>query len=216
MLDFENQFYSEKIKFIVGVDEAGRGPLCGPVVAACCILPKDYQNEKINDSKKLTEKKREMIYKEIIRDCLDYGIGIISPKIIDEVNIYEATKLAMAEAIKNLKHEYQLILTDAMPLKNFDVEVIPIIKGDAKAQCIAAASIIAKVTRDHILDEYDKKYPQYGFKNHKGYGTKKHVEALKQYGLIEGFYRLTYEPVKSLFNNPQLSLFDDAIQKDEK
>lgn len=216
MLDFENQFYSEKIKFIVGVDEAGRGPLCGPVVAACCILPKDYQNEKINDSKKLTEKKREIIYKEIIRDCLDYGIGIISPKIIDEVNIYEATKLAMTEAIKNLKHEYQLILTDAMPLKNFDVEVIPIIKGDAKAQCIAAASIIAKVTRDHILDEYDKKYPQYGFKNHKGYGTKKHVEALKQYGLIEDFYRLTYEPVKSLFNNPQLSLFDDAIQKDEK
>ena len=209
MLTFEQEFYSEKVNFIVGVDEAGRGPLCGPVVAACCILPKDYKNEKINDSKKLTEKKREELYKEILENCIDYGVGIVSPEIIDKVNIYEATKIAMGEAIKNLKHEYQLILTDAMPLKGYKVEVIPIIKGDAKAMCIAAASIIAKVTRDHILDEYDKKYPEYGFKNHKGYGTKKHIEAINKFGIIKGFYRETYEPIKSIVFKKQLNLFDD-------
>ena len=204
MLNFEENYYTDKIKIIVGVDEAGRGPLCGPVVAACCILPKEYKNEHINDSKKLSEKKREIAYKEIIENALDYGIGIVDAKRIDEINIYEATKEAMDIAISKLKISYDLILTDAMKLQNEKVEVIPLIKGDAKCECIAAASIIAKVTRDHILEEYDKKYPQYGFKSHKGYGTKKHIEAIKQYGIIKDFHRESYEPIKSLIKNKQI------------
>lgn len=204
MLNFEENYYTDKIKIIVGVDEAGRGPLCGPVVAACCILPKEYKNEHINDSKKLSEKKREIAYKEIIENALDYGIGIVDAKRIDELNIYEATKEAMHIAISKLKISYDLILTDAMKLQNEKGEVIPLIKGDAKCECIAAASIIAKVTRDHILEEYDKKYPQYGFKSHKGYGTKKHIEAIKQYGIIKDFHRESYEPIKSLIKNKQI------------
>ena len=204
MLNFEENYYTEKVNFIVGVDEVGRGPLCGPVVAACCILPQDYKNEHINDSKKLSEKKREIAYKEIIENALDYGIGIVDAKRIDEINIYEATKEAMHIAISKLKISYDLILTDAMKLQNEKVEVIPLIKGDAKCECIAAASIIAKVTRDHILEEYDKKYPQYGFKSHKGYGTKKHIEAIKQYGIIKDFHRESYEPIKSLIKNKQI------------
>lgn len=198
MLDFEEQFYNEKIKVIVGVDEAGRGPLCGPVVAAACILPRTYINEKINDSKKLSEKKREQLYDEIINNALSYGVGIVDSKRIDEINIYEATKEAMHLAISQLKIDYDLILTDAMKLKDEKVDVIDIIKGDAKCQCIAAASIIAKVTRDRLLLNMDEKYPEYGFKSHKGYGTKKHIEAIKEHGIIDGFYRETYEPIKSL------------------
>ena len=198
MLDFEEQFYNEKIKVIVGVDEAGRGPICGPVVAAACILPHTYINEKINDSKKLSEKKREQLYDEIINNALSYGVGIVDSKRIDEINIYEATKEAMHLAISQLKIDYDLILTDAMKLKDEKVDVIDIIKGDAKCQCIAAASIIAKVTRDRILLDMDQKHPEYGFKSHKGYGTKKHIEAIKEHGIIDGFYRETYEPIKSL------------------
>lgn len=205
MLDFEEQFYNEKIKVIVGVDEAGRGPLCGPVVAAACILPRTYINEKINDSKKLSEKKRELLYDEIINNALSYGVGIVDSKRIDEINIYEATKEAMHLAISQLKVDYDLILTDAMKLKDEKVDVIDIIKGDAKCQCIAAASIIAKVTRDRILLDMDQKYPEYGFKSHKGYGTKKHVEAIKEHGIIDGFYRETYEPIKSLLLEGKIS-----------
>lgn len=198
MLDLEKEYYSEKVKVIVGVDEAGRGPLCGPVVAAACILPKGYHNEHINDSKKLTEKKREIAYLEIINDALAYGVGIVDAKRIDEINIYQATKEAMSKAINQINISYDLILTDAMKLENQKVEVVPIIKGDAKAESIAAASIIAKVTRDHMLEEMDKKYPQYGFISHKGYGTKKHIEAIKKFGIIKGFHRETYEPIKSM------------------
>ena len=198
MLDLEKEYYSEKVKVIVGVDEAGRGPLCGPVVAAACILPKGYHNEHINDSKKLTEKKREIAYQEIINDALAYGVGIVDAKRIDEINIYQATKEAMSKAINQINISYDLIITDAMKLENQKVEVVPIIKGDAKAESIAAASIIAKVTRDHMLEEMDKKYPQYGFISHKGYGTKKHIEAIKKFGIIKGFHRETYEPIKSM------------------
>ena len=198
MLDLEKEYYSEKVKVIVGVDEAGRGPLCGPVVAAACILPKGYHNEHINDSKKLTEKKREIAYQEIINDALAYGVGIVDAKRIDEINIYQATKEAMSKAINQINISYDLILTDAMKLENQKVEVVPIIKGDAKAESIAAASIIAKVTRDHMLEEMDRKYPQYGFIFHKGYGTKKHIEAIKEFGIIKGFHRETYEPIKSM------------------
>lgn len=205
MLDFEEQFYNEKIKVIVGVDEAGRGPLCGPVVAAACILPHTYINEKINDSKKLSEKKREQLYDEIINNALSYGVGIVDSKRIDEINIYEATKEAMHLAISQLKVDYDLILTDAMKLKDEKVDVIDIIKGDAKCQCIAAASIIAKVTRDRLLLNMDEQYPEYGFKSHKGYGTKKHIEAIKEHGIIDGFHRETYEPIKSLLLEGKIS-----------
>lgn len=205
MLDFEEQFYNEKIKVIVGVDEAGRGPLCGPVVAAACILPHTYINEKINDSKKLSEKKRELLYDEIINNALSYGVGIVDSKRIDEINIYEATKEAMHLAISQLKIDYDLILTDAMKLKDEKVDVIDIIKGDAKCQCIAAASIIAKVTRDRLLLNMDEQYPEYGFKSHKGYGTKKHIEAIKEHGIIDGFHRETYEPIKSLLLEGKIS-----------
>lgn len=194
-LDFQDQFYNDKIKVIVGVDEAGRGPLCGPVVAGACILSRAYINKEINDSKQLSEKKREELYEIITRDAIAYGVGIVDAEEIDKINIYEATKKAMTMAINNLKTKFDLILTDAMPLKGFDVEVVPIIKGDAKALPIAAASIIAKVTRDRMMVELAKKYPEYGFDVHKGYGTAKHMEALKKYGPIKGVHRFSYKPV---------------------
>ena len=206
-LDFQEQFYSDKVKLIVGVDEAGRGPLAGPVVAAACILPRAYINNDINDSKQLSEKKREELFDVILQNAIAYGVGIVSAEEIDKLNIYEATKKAMREAINSLKHEYDLILTDAMPLKGFDVEVVPIIKGDAKALPIAAASIIAKVTRDRMMKELGKKYPEYGFEIHKGYGTKKHMDALKKYGAIKGIHRFSYKPVAKI-ELQEMNLFD--------
>ncbi len=206
-LDFQEQFYSKKVKVIVGVDEAGRGPLAGPVVAAACILPRTYINKEINDSKQLSEKKREELFEIIKKDAIAYGVGIVSAEEIDTLNIYEATKKAMKEAINNFKVKFDLILTDAMPLKGFDVEVVPIIKGDAKAMPIAAASIIAKVTRDHMMEELGKKYPEYGFEVHKGYGTAKHMEALKKYGPIKGIHRYSYKPVAKVALG-EMSLFD--------
>ena len=206
-LDFQEQFYSDKVKLIVGVDEAGRGPLAGPVVAAACILSRAYKNKEINDSKQLSEKKREELFEIIKKDAIAYGVGIVSAEEIDKINIYEATKKAMKEAINNLKHNYDLILTDAMPLKGFDVEVVPIIKGDAKALPIAAASIIAKVTRDHMMEELGKKYPEYGFEVHKGYGTAKHMDALKKYGPIKGIHRFSYKPVAKVAMG-EMNLFD--------
>jgi len=206
-LDYQEQFYNDEVSLIVGVDEAGRGPLAGPVVAGAVILPRAYINKEINDSKQLSEKKREELFDIIKRDAIAYGIGIISAEKIDEVNIYEATKLAMKEAINNLKHNYDLILTDAMKLQGLSVPVIDIIKGDAKALPIAAASILAKVTRDHIMVELAKEYPEYGFDVHKGYGTKKHLDALNKYGPIKKVHRYTYKPVENALN-PQLFLFD--------
>ena len=207
MLDYQEQFYSDKVNLIVGVDEAGRGPLAGPVVAAACILPRAYINIEINDSKQLSAKKREELFEIIKKDAIAYGVGIVSAEIIDEINIYEATKKAMSEAINNLKHSYDLILTDAMPLKGFDVEVVPIIKGDAKALPIAAASIIAKVTRDHIMDGLAEKYPGYGFEDHKGYGTQKHMDALKKFGPIKGVHRFSYKPVRKI-ELKEMNIFD--------
>ena len=206
-LDYQDQFYSDKVKLIVGVDEAGRGPLAGPVVAAACILPRAYINKEINDSKQLSEKKREELFDVILQNAIAYGVGIVSSEEIDTLNIYEATKKAMKEAIANLNHNFDLILTDAMPLKGFDVEVIPIIKGDAKALPIAAASIIAKVTRDRMMKELGEKYPEYGFEVHKGYGTKKHMDALKKYGPIKGIHRYSYKPVIKV-SLQEMNLFD--------
>ena len=207
-LNYQDQFYSNKVKLIVGVDEAGRGPLAGPVVAAAVILSRAYNNIDINDSKQLSKKKREELFDVIKKDAIAYGVGIVDAQMIDEINIYEATKVAMKEAINNLKHSYDLILTDAMKLKGFDVEVIDIIKGDAKVLPIAAASIIAKVTRDRMMDELAKKYPEYGFENHKGYGTKEHLGALNKYGPIKGVHRFSYKPVENSLH-PQMSLFEN-------
>lgn len=193
---YENELYDKGISYIGGVDEVGRGPLIGPVVAACCVLPKDFYLEGLNDSKKLSEKKRNIFFDYIKEHAVCYGIGIISPEVIDEVNIYEATKLAMYDAIKQVREKVNLehVLVDAMPL-SLDIDVTPIIKGDAKSASIAAASVLAKVTRDRMMIELDSKYPMYGFKSHKGYPTKKHLEAIEKYGLIDG-YRKTYGPVK--------------------
>ena len=195
---YENELYDKGINYIGGVDEVGRGPLIGPVVTACVVLPKDFKLEGLNDSKQLSEKKRNEYYKYIKEHALACEVGIIGPKIIDEVNIYEATKLAMKEAISKVQEKIKLehVLIDAMPLE-LDIPSTSIIKGDAKSISIAAASVIAKVTRDEMMYELDKKYPQYGFKNHKGYPTKKHIEAIHEYGLIEG-YRKTYGPVKEI------------------
>lgn len=206
MLDYEKHLIQEGYKLIVGCDEAGRGPLCGPVVCAACILPLDYQNEEINDSKKLTEKKRNKLFEIIKKDAISYSIVVISPQEIDKINIYAASRKGMQEAIKNLTVKPDYILTDAMPLLEFeDTKKEALIKGDAKSMNIAAASILAKVTRDLIMDELDKKYPQYEFKKHKGYPTKRHLELLDQYGPIKEIYRYSYSPVKK-FTFEQISL----------
>lgn len=194
LYEYENELISNGIKLIAGVDEVGRGPLVGPVVAACVILPLNYELDGLNDSKKLTAKKREKFYEIIRKDALSIGVGIISEKIIDEVNIYEATKLAMLEAINNCQLKPEHVLIDAMKLE-IDIPTTSIIKGDAKSLSIAAASVIAKVERDRMLDELDIKYPMYDFKNNKGYPTKKHVEAIYKYGIIEE-HRKTFSPVK--------------------
>jgi ribonuclease HII len=197
---YEKELYELGYTYIGGTDEVGRGPLIGPVVAACCVLPKDFKLDGLTDSKKVSEKKREVMYDYIIKNCLAYGIGIVDEKEIDRINIYEASRKAMIKAIQEVKNKISLeyVLSDAMPI-DIDIPVKPIIKGDLKSITISAASIIAKVTRDRMMIELDKKYPMYGFASHKGYPTKKHIEALNQYGLIDG-YRLTYGPVKEVKN----------------
>ena len=196
--EYENKLYKQGINYIGGVDEVGRGPLVGPVVAACCVLPKDFVLEGLTDSKKLTEKKRNVFFDYIKDNCICYGIGIVEPEIIDEVNIYQATKIAMKQAISKVEEQIDLehVLIDAMPL-DLDIPTTSIIKGDSKSISIAAASVLAKVTRDSMMYELDKKYPQYGYASHKGYPTKKHLEAIHKYGLIEG-YRKTYGPVREI------------------
>ena len=196
LLKFETDLYRKGYKLIAGTDEAGRGPLVGPVVASAVILPPNYYLEGLNDSKKLSEKKRDMFYDIIMRDAISVGVGIVSPQEIDEINILEASRKAMNIALDNLKVKPDYILTDAMKLER-DVPVMPIIHGDALSETIAASSVIAKVTRDRIMVELDKKYPMYGFAEHKGYPTKKHIEKIQKYGIIEE-YRKTFKPVKEL------------------
>ena len=205
MLNKEREYYSESVKLIAGVDEAGRGPLAGPVVAAAVIFPPSYQNEEINDSKKLTEKKRKELYEEIKKNAIAYGVAFVSAEEIDRINIYEATKVAMKEALRQLNGKYDLIITDAMKL-DMDKPVIALVKGDAKCLNVAGASILAKVTRDRYLKELDEKYPEYKFAKHKGYGTKDHLEALKTYGPIEGVHRKSFRPVREIFLE-QMKLF---------
>ena len=182
LLSYENNLYKNGINYIAGVDEVGRGPLVGPVVAAAVILPKGYKLEGLTDSKQLSEKKRNTFYDIIMKDAIAIGVGIKSNKIIDEVNIYEATKLAMKDAINNLSVKPEHVLIDAMPLE-LDIPTTSIIKGDALSESIAAASVIAKVTRDRMMYELDKEYPEYGFEKHKGYGTAAHMQAIRENGL---------------------------------
>lgn len=193
MKEYENELYLKGIKFIGGIDEVGRGPLVGPVVAACVILPSDYFNPKINDSKKISEKNRNILFEEIKSVALGIGIGVVSAKRIDEVNILNATKEAMKEAVSNCSIKPEHLLIDAVKL-DVDIPSTSIIKGDAKSQSIAAASIIAKVTRDAMMYELHEIYPEYDFANNKGYGTKKHLEALKSYGRLKE-HRLSFRPV---------------------
>lgn len=178
-------------KVICGVDEAGRGPLCGPVVAGAVILKEDEYIEEINDSKKLTEKKREKLFDEINEKALAVGVGIVYEDEIDEINILNATKKAMKMAVDNLKIKPDIVLIDGNQDVKMDTDTETVIKGDALSMSIAAASIIAKVTRDRMLIEEDKKYPEYGFAKHKGYGTKQHIEAIKKYGLCK-IHRKTF------------------------
>ena len=190
---YENELYDKGIKYIGGVDEVGRGPLIGSVVAACVVLPKNFVLEGLTDSKKLSEKKRDMFYDIIMENAIAVGIGVVDEKEIDRVNIYEATKIAMKEAIKNTNIKLEHVLIDAMPL-DIEVDTTSIIKGDAKSISIAAASVIAKVTRDRMMYDLDKKYPMYDLANNKGYGTKKHIEAIKEYGITK-YHRLSFKPV---------------------
>lgn len=192
MKEFETKLYNNGINFIAGIDEVGRGPLVGPVVTAAVILPKDFYDERINDSKKLTEKKRELLYDVIMENAISVGIGISSEDVIDEINILNATKRAMLEAVNNLSVKPEHLLIDAVKL-NTDIPQTSIIKGDAKSESIAAASIIAKVTRDRMMVELDKIHPEYDFKHNKGYGTKKHIEAIRKYGIIKE-HRKTFAP----------------------
>lgn len=195
-LDYEQQYYSDKVQLIVGCDEAGRGCLLGDVFAGAVILPKDFSCDLINDSKQLSEKQREEAYKIIIDNAIAYGVGRCTAEEIDKLNILNASREAMVRAIKNMNHKYDMVITDAVKIKGLDVPVDALIHGDALSLCVAAASIIAKVSRDHYCYELDKKYPEYKIANHKGYGTKEHLEALEKYGPKEGLHRFTYAPVK--------------------
>ena len=181
MLRFEKPLYEQGIKHIAGIDEVGRGPLAGPVVTASVILKPNVLIEGVNDSKKVTEKNREKLFDIITNNCISYGIGMASEKKIDEINILNATKNAMMEALSNLEVVPEHILVDAVKL-DVDVPITPLIKGDAFSLSIAAASIVAKVTRDRLMCAYHEIYPKYGFDRNKGYGTKEHIEALKKYG----------------------------------
>lgn len=200
-LDYERQLLQKGYKRIAGVDEAGRGPLAGPLVVASVILKEGYSNENINDSKKLTDKKRRMLFNEIINNSLSYCIIVVDNQIVDKLNIYEATKQAMISSLKEVGCDYALVDAMKLEIDNY----LPLIKGDAKSTSIAAASILAKVYRDDLMLAYDKLYPQYDFKHNKGYGSKKHLEALDQFGPCK-IHRLSYKPVRDSLN-PRLELF---------
>lgn len=201
-LKFENEYYQKGYQYIIGLDEAGRGPMAGELVVAGVIFPKGYYDERINDSKQLSEKKRSLLYDEIIKNALAYHIEIISVEDVDELNVYRASQLGMEKCVEALKRDGLFALTDAMPLH--DIEHLAIIKGDALSMSIGAASILAKVTRDRLMIAHSKTYPQYGFEKHKGYVTKYHKEALSQYGPCP-IHRKSFKPVQAVLQK-QLSL----------
>lgn len=207
---YERELINNGITLIAGIDEVGRGPLVGPVVTAAVILPINYELKGLTDSKKLTEEKRNEFYKIIMKDAIAVSIGIKDAKVIDEVNIYEATRLAMYEAIEKLKIKPEHILIDAVALPELNIPSTSIIKGDYKSRTIAAASVIAKVTRDSMMYELGAKFPEYGFEKHKGYPTKEHIENVKKYGLLDN-YRFTFSPVSDLIK--QGGKFEKEIRK---
>ena len=205
-LDLDEQYYAQGYKFIVGCDEAGRGCLLGPVFAAAVILPQGLTSPLINDSKQLSAKKREEAYDFIVNNAIAYAVASVDADEIDEVNIYNASRLAMQRAIDKLNQDFDLVLTDAMKMPNYPKPVIDVIHGDALSLSIAAASILAKVSRDRLCLELDEKYPEYNIKKNKGYGTKDHLEALKKYGPVKHLHRFSYTPVKACFIE-KVSLF---------
>ena len=196
MLAYEKELYTQGIHLIAGVDEVGRGPLAGPVVAAAVILPKACKIPGLNDSKKIPKSKHKEIYEAVLQNAIAIGIGIKDNQVIDQVNIYEATKLAMMEAIGQLEPQPQHLLIDAMRL-DLPIPQTSIIKGDANSLSIAAASIVAKVTRDQMMEEFDREYPGYDFAQNAGYGTAKHLDGLEQLG-VTSIHRRSFEPVKSM------------------
>ena len=196
MLRYEKELYQAGYQTIAGIDEVGRGPLAGPVVAAAVILPPGCKIKGLNDSKKIPKKKHQEIYQAVLDKTLAVGVGLIDNEIIDQVNIYEATKLAMKEALSKLSLKPDYLLIDAMKL-DVDIPQESIIKGDANSQSIAAASIVAKVTRDKLMTDYDKEFPGYDFAQNAGYGTKSHLQGLERHG-VTPIHRKTFEPVKSM------------------
>lgn len=209
LYQYEEQLEDLGIKYIAGVDEVGRGPLAGPVVVAAVILPLNLRIKGINDSKKLSLKKRNELYKIILNEALAVNVSFIDERVIDEINIYEATKKGMLEAISGLKIKPEHVLIDAMPLRELAIPHTSIIHGDALSASIGAASIIAKVTRDEYMDKMDIKYPNYGFNHHKGYCTKEHLEALEKYGPCE-IHRKSFAPVKKFYTKQlTLDLFEE-------
>ncbi len=195
---YEEEAYKQGYKYICGCDEAGRGPMAGPLVASGVILPVGYKLDYLDDSKKLSEKRREELFEIIKRDALYYEIEVISVEDVDKLNVYEASKLAMTRCVNRMK-KTDYVLTDCMPL-DINLPVLSLVKGDAKSASIAAASILAKVTRDHIMKELDKVYPQYEFAKHKGYVTKRHLELLEKYGPCI-MHRKSFAPVAKVINN---------------
>ena len=185
MLEIEESLYGKGYKFIAGVDEAGRGPLAGPVCAAAVILPEGVVIEGINDSKKLSEKKREKLFDIILETAVAYSVEFVEPNVIDDINIRQATSLAMHTAVEKLSMAADFVIIDGNDKISYDIPYEYIVKGDARSQSIAAASILAKVSRDRLMLKLDKKYPEYGFAKHKGYGTKEHMESIRKYGVSE-------------------------------
>ena len=195
MNDFENKYFKEGFNLIAGIDEAGRGALCGPIVVAICMLPKNYINNEINDSKRLTNTKRVQLDKIIRKDCIDFFIEVISPKKVDQLNPKKASIKGMENCLNKIKTKPDFVLIDAEKI-NSNIKSLSIIKGDQKSISIAAASILARVYRDNYMMKMAKKYPSYFFESNKGYGTKKHLSALEKHGPIKDFHRFSYKPIK--------------------
>ncbi len=198
---YENKFFLKNAKHIAGVDEAGRGCWAGPLVVAACILPTKYKNDHIRDSKTLSIKKRQQLFDVIIKDALDYQIIFIDPEEVDKLNPKEASIEGMRRALTMLKVSPDVALIDFEKIPNLKIKQQSIVKGDARSISIAAASILAKVARDNYMIKINKKYPQYNFSKHKGYGTLEHVKEIKKYGPIKGFHRFSYKPIKNIINH---------------
>ena len=212
--DYENTYWWNGDEIVAGLDEAGRGSIAGPLVVGIVIFPPFYDNDEFNDSKQLTDRQRRKMFEKIKKDAVFYHAEIISVEEIDQYNIYAATQLGMERALKRVKEKVEAVLTDAMPLPHVkDIPVVPIIKGDQKSVTIAAASIVAKVTRDDIMIKYAKEHPEYNFEHNKGYCTEKHVEALNEYGILD-IHRRTYEPVKSLIKSDEQLTIDEFINQE--